>query len=136
MAKVGRPVTKYTEEYKADILEKFEKYIDDNDIPIVAEFAYKNNIVRERLYEFPELAYTIKRCIGKKETNLEKGVLSGKLNAAMGIFSLKQLGWRDRQELAHSGNISDGSDTENKLKELFEKEGEGKIEKLFKILND
>ena len=53
----------------------------------------------------------------------------------MGIFSLKQLGWRDRQELAHSGSISDGSKIENELTEIFSKHGEKKIDELFKLLD-
>ena len=101
MAKTGRP-TKYTKEVLSDLVKRFDKYIESNTIPIIAEFAYTNNIPRQKLYEFPEFNDTIKRCIDKKETNLEKGVLSGKLNASMGIFSLKQLGWRDRQEIDHT----------------------------------
>lgn len=101
---VGRPL-KYTGKYLQEIKKKFEKYIKENDIPIIAEFAYKNDIPRQKLYEFEELNDTIKRCIDKKETNLEKGVLSGKLNAAMGIFSLKQLGWSDKQEILNQGSI-------------------------------
>ena len=40
----------------------------------------------------------LKKCIAKKEANLEKGALTGKLNPSMAIFSLKQLGWRDKKE--------------------------------------
>ena len=101
MAKVGRPPT-FTGEERKELLSKFEKYIDENNIPILAEFAYMNNVTRQSMYDWQEFSTLIKRCIDKKETNLEKGVLSGKLNAAMGIFSLKQLGWRDKQEIDHT----------------------------------
>lgn len=101
-AKIGRP-KKYTKKFKKELFEKFETYIDDHDIPILAEFAYQNNIARGRLYEFDVFVDAIKRCHDKKEANLEKGLLSGKLNPAGAIFSLKQLGWTDRTEVEHRG---------------------------------
>lgn len=102
MAKVGCP-PKYTKKFRKELLKIFEKYINDNDIPILAEFAYTNNVSRPSLYDWPEFSTLIKRCLDKKETNLEKGVFFDKLNPIMAIFSLKQLGWRDRQEVEHTG---------------------------------
>jgi len=99
----GRP-KKYTKEVKQDILAKFEKYIDETEIPIIAEFAYLNNIIRQKLYEFPEFCDTIKRAIDKKESTLESLALRGKINVTMAIFSLKQLGWKDKQEIDHNQN--------------------------------
>lgn len=77
---------------------KFLKYIEESDLPIVAEFAYQNGIDRKKLYEFPELRDAINLCITKKEAALQRGGLSGAYNAAMTIFSLKQIGWKDKAD--------------------------------------
>lgn len=86
----------WTPERIDDLREKLEKYIDDNVIPIAAEFAYLHNVNRQSLYEY--LPDTIKKLSEKKQANLEKGMLSNKINVTGAIFSLKQLGWRDRFE--------------------------------------
>lgn len=101
----GRPIV-WTEEKIEETIELLDKYIDDNEIPIVAEFAYLNNIRKATLYEKEELKYSIKRLTEKKEAQLEKGALGGMLNSTMAIFSLKQMGWRDKQEIEHSGEMS------------------------------
>lgn len=101
---VGRPV-EYTPERIQEIKEAMERYIDENSVPIVAEFAYLNNIRRQKLYEIPELADTLGKLIDKKEAQLEKGGLSNVLNASMAKFSLAQLGWSEKQETKVSGDI-------------------------------
>lgn len=101
--KPGRPV-KWTQEEREALLAKFEDYIDSNDIPIVSEFAWQNDVRRQALYEFAEFADTLKRCIDKKESGLERLMLTGKAVTAC-IFSLKQLGWRDTQSIEHSGSV-------------------------------
>ncbi len=113
---MARPV-KYTEEYLEEIKEKLSEYIDNTDIPIIAEFAYKNKIPRQKLYEFNALNDTIKECIDKKEAQLERLALDGDVDKTMAIFSLKQLGWKDKQEIEHSGGISIVNDVEE-LKHL------------------
>lgn len=96
---------KYTDEYIEEINEVFNLYISNTDIPIVAEFAYQNNVPRQKLYEFDGFRDTIKRCIDKKEAQLERLALRNEINTTMAIFSLKQLGWKDRQEVEHSGEV-------------------------------
>lgn len=85
-----------------NVAEMLEKYVENSDIPILAEFAYKNNLTREYLYtlskEDTRLFNAIKKCTQKKEAVLELGALSGSLNSTMAIFSLKQLGWSDHVE--------------------------------------
>ena len=103
--KGGRP-QKYTKQRRREILAALEKYYAETDIPILAEFAYKHGITRQRLYEFPELSDTIKLAIEKKEAQLERLSLSGKIEKTMAIFSLKQLGWTDRAEVKHSTTLS------------------------------
>lgn len=106
-SKAGRPV-KYTESLIEKIRVKFEKYIQDTDIPIIAEFAYKNDIPRRKLYDLNELKHTIKKCIDKKEANLEKNSFDKNKFTPGLIFGLKQLG--------HSDNpiVRSENDNENK----------------------
>ena len=94
---MARPRSR-TQAQDVQLFKKFEKYINDTTIPIIAEFAYKNDIERQYLYDNKMFSTLLKKCIAKKEANLEKGALTGKLNPSMAIFSLKQLGWKDRQE--------------------------------------
>lgn len=106
MSKGGAPVTVWTEEHIKSVKQKLNEYIDETDIPIIAEFAYKNDIRRAALYECPELAYTVKKAIEKKESALEREALHNGVNVTMAIFSLKQLGWRDKTDHEHKGNIT------------------------------
>ncbi len=105
MAKVGRP-RKYNNEEIEEIIDKFNKYINDSDLPIVSEFAYTNNILRESLYDYKEFSTVLKKCTSKKEAQLEKLAAFNVINASMAIFSLKQLGWTDKQDLS-IGNKED-----------------------------
>jgi hypothetical protein len=99
---MGRP-KEYTDEKIKEINDKLEKYIKETEIPIIAEFAYLNDIRKATLYDHEGFSYSIKKCIAKKEAMLEKKGLNGEINTAMAIFSLKQLGWRDRQEIETVG---------------------------------
>lgn len=103
MAKRGRP-TKYTEDVLNDLKTKLETYIEKTQLPILSEFAYKNNIHREELYKHDELNYTIKKLITKKEAQLERLSLENKINYRMAIFSLKQLGWKDNPTIEKDEN--------------------------------
>ena len=103
---MARP-KKYTKKLcQEEIIPKMEKYTDENAVPILAEFCYMNNYRRAMMYEQPALSYALKRMTAKKEAQLEKGALSGNLNPSMAIFSLKQLGWKDKQEI--DANIKGG----------------------------
>jgi len=108
----GRPVT-YTESVLKELIKKLNKYCDSEEIPILAEFAYKNNIRRQALYEHPELTDAIKRITEKKEAQLERNALLGAVNPTMAIFSLKQLGWKDKQEIDLNHGVQ--PDTEFKI---------------------
>jgi len=94
---------KWTDEEIKKVRIRLEKYIDDSEIPIVSEFAYLSKIGRQQLYTFAEknelFSDTIKRCIEKKETQLERLGLLNIINPSVAIFSLKQLGWKDKQEI-------------------------------------
>jgi len=116
---VGRP-TKLTPEGFQELADKFAQYIDETTIPIVAEFAYLNNVLREQLYDWPEFATLLKRCKEKKESQLEKGALGNKVNVSMAIFSLKQLGWSDKQDI-NLNNHYDETEIDKRIAELMEK---------------
>jgi hypothetical protein len=104
----GRP-RKYTKELIEEIRVKLDEYIDNNDIPILAEFAYQNNIKRARLYELrnedEDFSCTMEKIKAKKEAQLEKLGLMNVINSTVSIFSLKQLGWSDKQQIDVSGNV-------------------------------
>ena len=93
---MARPRSR-TQTQDEQLFDRFKKYIDNTTLPIIAEFAYMNEIDRNYLYDNAIFSTLLKRCIAKKEANLEKGALTGKLNPSMAIFSLKQLGWKDKQ---------------------------------------
>lgn len=130
MAKKKWPPVKYDREKIAkDLLE----YTRKTDIPIVAEFCYEQGLRRDYLYqmswETPVLANSIKLCILKKEFMLEKLALQNKVNTTMAIFSLKQIGWRDKWEIGLDARI-DADHKVNasvKLEELTDDELEALI---------
>lgn len=98
--------TKYSKKFKKELLVKFEKYIEETEIPVIAEFAYMNKIPRTNLYDFEEFKNAIKICTDKKEANLEKKALNKEVDSSMAIFSLKQLGWTDKKESSVKAEIT------------------------------
>ena len=104
---MARPVS---EKYKIDfVIDTINNYIDNTELPIFKEVCYLNDWNPDRIYqlsqESEELLCAIKKCHCKKEVELEKGALTGKYNATMAVFSLKQLGWKDKQEIDVASNI-------------------------------
>lgn len=104
---MARPVSVWTPEVIDRIKQEMEEYTENTDIPIMAEFAYTHNYSREQLYQQEGLSYTIKNMMMKKESVLEKKGLLNQVNSTMAVFSLKQLGWKDKQEVEHSGTAAD-----------------------------
>ena len=90
----GRPRI-FSKKKVKEICQKLEEYIESEEIPIIAEFAYKNDVPRQSLYDYPEFSTLLKKLIDKKECQLERLALKRKVNSVVAIFSLKQLGWRD-----------------------------------------
>ncbi|MET3699358.1 DNA-packaging protein gp3 [Bacillus oleivorans] len=111
---------KYTDEQVSGLTQKLAEYIEKTEIPILAEFAYLNDINRQTLYDYEEFSSLIKKAIDKKEAQLEKKALKGEVNHTMAIFSLKQLGWKDKQETNINLNVNELSDEE--IEELLKEE--------------
>lgn len=99
----------WTKERINALKEKLREYIDEEDIPIAKEFAYKNDVPRSRIYvlrqDDPEFGDLMDKLSDKKEANLEKMALYGKIDRTMAVFSLKQMGWKDRQETDNTHTI-------------------------------
>lgn len=92
-------VTTYTPERVKEIIDAMEEYTTSASIPILAEFAYQFGLTNVQcFYEVPDLMEAKSRLMMKKEYQLEKGALSGQINSSMAIFSLKQMGWKDKIE--------------------------------------
>lgn len=91
---LGRPIEYDREKLLADL----EKYVNETEIPIAAEFAYLNGMSRSYLYEIPEISDAIKWLITKKEAQLERKGMNNEINTAMAIMGLKQLGWKDKPD--------------------------------------
>ncbi len=100
MSTIGRP----RERNREQLLIEFALYVEETPIPIVAEFAAQQGFGKSYLYGCPEFAELLTLCTTKKEAALERLCLTGAPKSAttMAIFSLKQLGWKDRIE--HSGD--------------------------------
>jgi len=100
--KVGRP-PKYNPNQVEQIKAALVKYTEAAEIPIMAEFCYQHGLTRHDLYNNSELNLLIKLLREKKEARLEKLALLGVIDKSMAIFSLKQLGWSDKQHLEMTG---------------------------------
>jgi len=104
---VGRP--KKPKYNIKNMVKAIDKYTDTALIPILKECCFENNwgydYVMELERKHEELSQAIKRLKTRKEAVLEKMLYTGQNNTGY-IFSLKQLGWRDKQDV----NISGGMD--------------------------
>lgn len=96
--KVGRP-PKRDERELAELVKLFEEYVETHEFPVVSEFAYLNSIDRTDLYNRKEYSTVLKKSQAKKEAYLEIYGIHNKINPTMAIFSLKQMGWSDKQEV-------------------------------------
>ncbi len=100
----GRPV-EYTEDQIEDINKKLYKYIEENECPIIADFAYKHDIRRATLYDHKGFSYALEKMKNKKESALLYNGLSGEYNSQIVKLALAQLGYTDKTETKHSGKV-------------------------------
>lgn len=122
---VGRP-KKYTDKKIREICSEMNNYTEKTDIPILSEFAYTNGYRFAIFYEYDGFKDSVDHLLRKKEAQLEKLSLFHVVNPTMAIFSLKQLGWSDKQAVELSGK--DGgpidlshSEKQQRISELLEK---------------
>ena len=104
--KRGRKAAETDEAIAADAEVYLNECIKNDAIPQVIRFARRHNMTRQNLYKradnSPILVDTIKRITEEKELILEEKALTGEFSASMAIFSLKQLGWRDKRDEAEA----------------------------------
>lgn len=99
MAKMGAPI-KYNIQ---EMIKTVEQYTASTDLPILKELCYKQHwsydYIMELKRKHEDLSQSIKELLCKKEAQLERMGLMNKANTKMAMFSLKQLGWRERVEI-------------------------------------
>ena len=114
--KAVEPKSKYDIE---TLCKQMEEYTMSTEIPILKEFAFNNRLDYGYLVNLRDhaankgdnrLSESISRLLCKKEFMLEKLAVREQINVSFAVFSLKQLGWREKQELEL------GANTVNKLK--------------------
>ncbi len=121
---MGRP-TKYKEEYCEHFIEFFDRepyevvLADEDDetskkikqvcdLPTLASFARLIGVHRDTIHQwtadYPVFSDAIKKAKELQEHILVTNGLHGNYNTAFAIFTAKNvIGWRDRQELEHTG---------------------------------
>lgn len=108
-AKPGRP-SAYQPDYPARLVEYFDpkRNIAAGTLPLLSGFAWELGVHRETLNnwaaEHPDFFDAYRRAKDAQEVILSSGALSGNFNATFaGLTAKNILGWRDRQDLEHSG---------------------------------
>ena len=81
--------TKYTKQFRAELLDKFEKYIESAIRPNVLQFAVDNDILQAVIYDFAEFSHSIKRCKQKHELFWWNRVENSKQADIGAMFALK-----------------------------------------------
>lgn len=124
---VGRPSlydAKYCQEmidfFDRDYVTKQHNKIEACNFPSVAGFARKLGIAKSTLYEWAskhqEFSVVLARCKDMQEDILINNSLKGSYNAAFSQFLLKNThGFRDKQEVEQSHNISVSLDKEDTM---------------------
>ena len=90
-----------------------------NDFPTIQRFCFSIDIVVDTLHEwvarYPEFSDAYKRAKELQEALWINNSMKGLYNPAFTIFTGKNIfGWRDKQEIEHSGHIDRGM-TEEQL---------------------
>lgn len=111
---MGRLKTGKYDNLKEDI----EQYTKRTEYPILKELCYQKHYNYDYVMQLQrkdeDLAQSIKELLYKKESYLEREGIKGNLAQTMAVFTLKQLGWRDNIEVAHT----DMSKVDELLKEI------------------
>lgn len=109
---MARPRKESDKKLIEDAWEYLRECEENDEIPQVLRFAHRHNMTKNGLYyranQNLELLTTINRIIEAKQLVLEEGALTGKFNSTMSVFSLKQLGWKDKVEDAEAEESDSG----------------------------
>lgn len=86
-----------------NLINDIREYTKNTDYPILKELCYLKHYNYDTIMKYQrdneELMQSIKELLYKKEAFLEKNGLLGNINSTMSVFTLKQLGWRDKIEI-------------------------------------
>lgn len=106
---MARPLIFETPE---ELQAKVDEYIKKEEKPTLAGLAYHLGINRQTLYNYkerPEFLDIIKKATEYVESQYEQRLIYGNNPTGL-IFALKNMGWKDKQELdqktQHSGGIA------------------------------
>lgn len=111
-----------------DLINDLDDYIATADPPIIAEYAHLHGITRQRLYQLADeekkhgrqqLFDALKKLSEAKEIALERGGLTEKYHPSVAIFSLKQLGWRDKPEASENTDDNISAETRQAVEEAM-----------------
>lgn len=97
-----------------ELQEKLDAYFADcaerKEPPFIMEMCVFLGICRDTLLEYqkdPIFSDSIKKAKVKCESAIERGILTGKMNAVAGIFNLKNnYGWKDKTEQTIDNRLS------------------------------
>lgn len=133
---VGRPrVFNSQEELEQKIMEYWQRCEQNNKPYTLSGLALWIGVDRKTLYNYSEkdeFFPTIKKAKDIVEASMEERALTGENNVTFSIFALKNnFGWRDKQEIEHSGETSVNVNTN-----MTEEERKQRIEELKKKLNE
>ena len=103
---MARPVSgKYD-----NLVKDIKEYTKATDYPILKELCYLKHYNYDYVMQLQkndeELSQSIKELLYKKEAYLEYNGVHGKLSNTMAVFALKQLGWRDVQEIKTTSEVN------------------------------
>jgi hypothetical protein len=88
---------------------KLLQYAENTPLPFKQDFAHQNKFASQRISEFckvPEFADALKRFEDIQQSKIIAQAFIKAIDVTFAIFTLKNVaGWRDRQEVEHSGEI-------------------------------
>lgn len=84
-----------------NLIKDINEYAENTEYPILKELCYLKDYNYDTVMKMQrndeKLMQSIKKLLYKKESYLEREGVKGTINQTMAVFTLKQLGWRDKQ---------------------------------------
>jgi len=105
----GRPL-KWTEEKANELAEKLEAWSQQDDSRFLESFCKEFHTYPQKLSELAKISEKFNEALKTAKAacaaNMANITMMGACPPAFGIFALKQHGWTDKQEIAHSGEVA------------------------------